>query len=93
MKKFWEKVKALGVKIWQLFVAWFKSTALPWLKMKWMRIVDLILFFIVYGVVGSAGLVWLEAIIGLWIFVLLGYYIFWQFLGFGKVVKSLKKKK
>jgi hypothetical protein len=80
MRNIWKKIKKWGV-----------NTALPWLKKSWMRIIDLILFFIVYGTLDNAGFVGLSALIGFWIFILLGYYIFWQFFGAGKMIKKHKK--
>ena len=91
-----DKIKAFFTKLWKWFVAWFMTTMLPWLKNKWMRLVDLLIFFIAYGALDNAGKTGWAALVGFWIFILLGYNIFWQFFGAGKAVKALiaqKKKK
>lgn len=89
MKKFWEKIKSFSFKIWEKIKSWFKKTALPWLKKNWMQIVNLIVLFIIYG--NTDSLLGVQTITGLWIFVLLGYYIFWKFLGAEKnFIKSPK---
>jgi len=82
MKKVWEKIKK-----------WVVETSLPWLKKEWMQIVNLLVLFIVYGVVNEAENPGLSTIVGLWIFVLIIYYIFWKFFGLDKVVKSFKEQR
>lgn len=82
-KKLWEKIKAFGLKIWGKIKAWAVKTALPWLKKEWMQIVNLIVLFIVYGNTDTLPVV--QGVTGLWIFVLLGYYIFWKFFGAEKM--------
>lgn len=67
-KKLWEKIKA-----------WAVMTALPWLKSSWMQIVNIIVVAIAYG--NTDSLPGLQAIIGLWLFIILCYYIFWKFFG------------
>lgn len=67
-KKLFEKIKV-----------WFNKTALPWLKSSWMQIVNIIIMFIAYGSLDSAP--GSQAIVGFWLFILLGYYIFWKLLG------------
>ena len=75
-KKLIEKIKA-----------WWKATALPWLKISWMQIVNILVIGIAYG--NTDTLPGLQTIIGLWLFLLLGYYIFWKFFG---AEKAFKKK-
>jgi len=89
--KLWEKIKAFCLKIWEKIVAWFNKTALPWLKKNWMQIVNILVLFIVYG--NTDSLPGVQTISGLWIFVLLAYYIFWQLLGFNKIWKFYKEQK
>jgi len=72
---------------------WAKETALPWLKKEWMQIVNLLILFIVYGVVKESENPGLSAIVGLWLFVLIVYYIFWKLFGAEKVVKSYIKQR
>jgi len=76
IKNLWEKIKL-----------WAVNTALPWLKKGWMQIVNMIVMFIAYG--NTDSLPWVQAIVGLWLFLLLSYYIFWKLLG---VEKMFKKK-
>lgn len=75
-KKIWEKVKAWAVK-----------TALPWLKKSWMQIINIIIVFIAYDKLDESTVA--GGIVGLWLFVLLAYYIFWKLLG---AEKAFKKK-
>jgi hypothetical protein len=74
-KKLWEKIKA-----------WWAATALPWIKKSWMQVVNIIVIAIAYGQTDS--LPWVQAITGLWLFVLLGYYIFWKLFGAEKMFKK-----
>jgi nuclear transport factor 2 (NTF2) superfamily protein len=85
MKNLWEKIKK-----------WAKETALPWLKKAWIQIVNVIIVLFAYGQLDNAGLAVAAAIVGFWGFILLGYWIFWKFLGADKAVKALiaqKKRK
>jgi len=76
-KKLWEKIKA-----------WVVKTALPWLKISWMQIINIIIVSITYGSADSLPV--LQAIVGLWLFILLGYYIFWKLFGLEKVCQKRK---
>lgn len=96
MKKLWRKIKTFTSNLQKRFIAWFMSTALPWLKNKWMRIVDLMILFMAYNAFDNAGMSGWATLVAIWIFVLLVYNVFWQFFGAGKAVKALiaqKKKK
>lgn len=91
MKEFFEK-------LWAKIKKWAVETALPWLKKSWMQIVNIIVMFVAYGTLETIGTVpGAETIVGLWLFLLLGYYIFWKLFGFDKVWKKMmedrKKKK
>jgi hypothetical protein len=95
-KKLWENIKAFGLKIWGKIKAWAVKTALPWLKSSWMQIVNILVLFIIYG--NTDSLPGVQTVAGLWLFVLLAYYIFWKFLGAEKIFKkeeniSVKSKK
>jgi len=81
MKKLWEKIKK-----------WFNTTTLPWLKISWLQIVNVFIVLAAYGALDNAGssATWY---VGLWGFILLGYWIFWKFLGVDKMLKPKKKKK
>ena len=73
-KKLWEKIKA-----------WAKLTALPWLKKSWMQIVNILVIFIAYSALYDyAQWTLATGIIGIWLLILLAYYIFWKLLGIEK---------
>lgn len=88
-KKLLEKIKAFGLKVWNKIKAWFKKTGLPWLKKNWMQLVNLFVLFIIYGNTDTLPVV--QGITGFWIFVLLGYYIFWKFFGAEKAFTKKPK--
>jgi hypothetical protein len=78
-----EKIKQFFNNVIKKIKAWWNTTAIPWLKSSWMQIVNLIVLFIVYG--NTDKLPGVQTIAGLWIFVLLAYYIFWKFFGAEKI--------
>jgi hypothetical protein len=88
-KKLWEIIKAFGLKVWNQIKLWFEKRGLPWLKKNWMQIVNLLVLFIVYG--NTDTLPGVQTVAGLWIFVLLGYYIFWKFFGAEKAFQKSPK--
>ena len=65
--------------LWLRIKDWAKLTALPWLKSSWGQIVNIIIIAWVYGATDSLPI--LQTIVGLWLFVLLAYYIFWKLFG------------
>lgn len=89
--------------IWEKIKKWAKETGLPWLKKGWLQIVNVLIVLFAYGQLDNLlqgqeihlGLV--TTIVGLWGFILLGYWLFWKLLGADKVVKAFiaqqKKKK
>lgn len=79
LKKLWEKVKSWILKLWQNVKSWAIKTAWPWIKKGWMQAVNVIIVFIAYANLSPESKV--EWLIGLWLFVLLAYYIFWKLLG------------
>lgn len=81
MKNLWEKIKK-----------WAKETALPWLKTAWLQIVNVFVVLFAYGKLDDAGLAGASTLVGLWGFVLLGYWIFWKFFGSDKVIKAFIKQ-
>jgi hypothetical protein len=81
MKNLWEKIKK-----------WAKETALPWLKTAWLQIVNVLVVLFAYGKLDDAGLAGASTLVGLWGFVLLGYWIFWKFFGLDKVIKAFIKQ-
>jgi hypothetical protein len=77
-KKLWEKVKA-----------WATLTAWPWLKKSWMQIVNIVVVAIAWDKLSDLGTApGVETITGLWLFLLLAYYIFWKLLGAEKLFKK-----
>ena len=78
MKNLWEKIKA-----------WWNKTALIWLKQSWMQIVNIIVMFIVYG--NTDTLPGVQTIVGIWLFLLLAYYIFWKLFGAEKIFNKPKR--
>jgi hypothetical protein len=69
-KKLWEKIKTWAVK-----------TAWPWIKKSWMQVVNIIVVFVAYDKISDVGtLPGAEALVGLWLFILLAYYLLSLFL-------------
>ena len=69
---------------------WLKETAGPWLKKAWLQIVNVIVVLGAYGALDTAEVTaawW----VGLWGFILLGYWIFWEFLGAKKIFQPIIK--
>lgn len=108
IKKFfievWERIEDFFLGIWDEIVEWFKTpwakfkkwikeTAWPWIKKGWMQAVNIIVLFVAYGVLSETTQAGASTIVGLWIFVLLGYYIFWKLFGFDKVWKKRREKR
>ena len=80
MEKLWEKIKK-----------WWNDTALIWIKKSWMQVVNIIIVFVAYN--NTDSLPGTQAIVGLWLFILIGYYVFWKLFGADKVVKSYFEQK
>jgi len=72
MKNIFEKIKK-----------WAKETALPWLKVAWVQIVNVIIVIYAYGKLDDLGST-ATGLVGLWAFILLAYWIFWKFFGLEK---------
>ena len=75
--------------MWEKIKKWAKETALPWIKKGWMHIVNILIVLIAYGQLEGGN----EWLVGLWAFILIGYYIFWKFFGAEKVIKDYIKQK
>jgi len=107
MKKLWEKIKDFVVGLWEEVVEWAKNpwakfkkwileTAVPWIKKGWLQIVNMLVLFIAYKGFDVEGQPGYSTAIGLWIFILLGYYIFWKLFGLDKIwakKREQRKKK
>jgi len=87
-KKLWEKIKAWFKNLWEMIKAWWNKTALPWLKISWMQIVNMIVLFIAYKGFNELTQPWFSFAVGGWLFLLLGYYIFWKLFGAEKMFKK-----
>ena len=73
-------------KLWEKIKAWWVKTAFPWIKEGWMQILNMVVLLIGYG--NTDSLPGLQTVLGLWLFVLLGYYIFWKLFGAEKMFKK-----
>lgn len=78
---------------WEKFKGWLKKTVLPWFKKSWMQIVNMIILFIAYDKLFSfePAPQFATAFTGLWLFLLLGYYIFWKLLGLEKIYQKKRE--
>ena len=83
-----EKLLAL----WNKVQKWAKETALPWIKQGCMQIVNFLVLFVAYKGFDEVAQPGYSFVIGIWIFLLAGYYIFWKLFGFDKVIKKMLKK-
>jgi len=70
---------------------WWNDTAKVWIKKSWMQVVNIIIVFVAYN--NTDSLPGTQAIVGLWLFILIGYYVFWKLFGADKVVKSYFEQK
>lgn len=87
--KIGDKIKKFSSKIWNLIKDWYNKTAKPWLKKSWMEIVNIFILFVAYDKLSDALTYPVaETLVGLWLFVLLVYYIFWKLLGVEKMFKK-----
>jgi len=96
MKKLWEKIKKWAIEIalpWlqKKVKKWAIEIALPWLQKNWMQLINIIVLFIAYGTINEVTQPRASAVIGLWLFLLLGYYIFWKLFGADKIIKRKEK--
>ena len=74
-------------KFLNLIKSWWKKTGLPFIKTKWIPVGNLMIIFIAFIALNTNQIV--EAIfIGVWLIVLVGYYIVWRFLGVSKLFKK-----
>jgi len=95
-EKVWEPIEDFFVGLWKELIEWVKApwakfkkwvfeTAVPWIKAGWMQIVNMLVLFIAYKGFDEAAQPGYSAAIGIWLFILLGYYIFWKLFGADKV--------
>ena len=81
MKKLWEKIKK-----------WAKETAAPWLLKSWVQIINVLIILYAYGKLDELEASCSANLLGLWGFILIGYWLFWKLLGADKVVMPMLKK-
>ena len=82
-------MKNLFKKIWTNIKAFATEKVLPWLKKNWMQIVNFIVILVAYSkVYEQPGFGGVELILGLCLFIMLGYYIFWKLFGLEKAFKK-----
>ncbi len=76
--------------MWNKIKKWLKETAGPWLKTAWLQIVNVLVVLGAYGALDTTGVqaAWW---VGLWGFILLGYWIFWKFFGADKIIMPMLK--
>lgn len=72
--------------------AWFLKTALPWIKISWIQVVNVLIVLLAYGKLDDLASP-LANLVGFWGFVLLVYWVFWKFFGFDKVYKQYREQK
>lgn len=53
---------------------WLKGKLIPWLKLNWIALLNIIVLFYVYGKVDEAVYPGVNLFVGLWIFILAAYY-------------------
>jgi hypothetical protein len=89
----WREIVEWAKTPWTKFKKWVIGTAIPWIKAGWLQIVNMIVLFIAYKGFDEVSQPGYSAAIGLWLFILLGYYIFWKLFGFDKVWKKERERK
>jgi hypothetical protein len=89
----WDEIVEWFQTPWTKFKKWFKETALPWIIKGWMQVVNIIVLFVAYGIIDKVTQPGASTVVGLWLFLLAGYYIFWKLFGFDKVWKKRREKR
>lgn len=89
----WREVTGWFNTPWAKFKKWFLETAIPWVKAGWMQAINILVLFIAYKGFDEASQPGYSAVLGLWLFILLGYYIFWKLFGFDKVYKKMREER
>ena len=65
--------------MWKQFEVWVVKKAYPWLKKSWMEVVNFVMWVVAYGALDTDSTT--GTLVGLWLFLLMGYYIFWKLFG------------
>jgi len=104
VKEQFEKVEDFFVGVWKELIEWLKNpwtkfknwflkTAIPWIKAGWMQVVNMLVLFLAYTGFDEVSQPGYSAAIGIWLFILLGYYIFWKLFGFDKVYATMREQR
>lgn len=76
MKNYWNKIKS-----------WITLTVFPWLKKNWMTIINIIILIVaISNLKEDSGV---QAIVSLWLFVVLTYNLLWKPYNIGELIKKL----
>ena len=86
----WERIEDFFVGTWEEIKEWFKT---PWTKFKKWQLVNILVLIIAYAGFDVDAQAGYSTVIGLWLFLLGGYYIFWKLFGFDKVWKKRREKR
>ncbi len=74
--------------MWNKIKKWYNNTVIPWFKRNWSQLINILVLMFVYIQIHSIGtLPGTEAVLGIWLFVLFVYYIFWDLLDMNKMFK------
>jgi len=104
LKELLERAEDFFVGIWDEFLEWVKTpwtklknwflkTALPWIAKGWMQLVNILVLIVAYAGFDEVTQPGYSTVIGLWLFLLGGYYIFWKLFGFNKVWAKRRAKR
>lgn len=79
-------------KIFQKIKKWAENKALPWIKVGWLNAINVLIVFYAYSQLDNATLWGFSdgpaALVGLWVFILIVYWVFWKLLGLEKLFKK-----
>jgi len=89
----WKEIVEWWKAPWTKFKKWITETAIPWIKAGLMQIVNMLILFVAYKGFDEVTQPGYSTIIAIWLFVLLGYYIFWKLFGFDKVWKKRREER
>lgn len=91
-KELLERIEDFFVGIWKEVIEWIKKpvaklknwvlkTLLPWLVKGWMYIVNILVLMVAYQGFDEKTQPGYSLVIGLWLFIIAFYYIFWKLFG------------
>lgn len=82
-------MKKFFIKVWESILFWLEFSLLPFLKDAWMEIVNFLIVLLSFGALMNAEKYGAATLVGLWLFYLLFFYIFWKLF---KIENWFKKK-